>query len=496
MYQSVKNVFNSFTGRFEGRVHWMYVDVKGLITTGVGNLIDPVSMAVVLPFQHANGAAATQAEITAAWTDLKNNSIALGKAGYQACASHNDLRLSDPAIDNLVSSKLASNEITFLRSFPAFATWPADAQLAGMSMCWALGPAFASQWPKLAAALNAKDWATAAANCSISTTGNPGVAPRNTADIALFNNAAAVAKNGADPSVVYYPGSVPASSAVGPGSGSPGSTSGAPSGSGSGTSGSSPSGSSGSSTSKSSTPGNTASSPTSSSSSSGSDPSDGSTDSTDPSSDDTGTGSTADGAGSDSTDSTGDTSDGTDSGDGSADGGAPVLTVRPMAATVRPEAVPRPMAAMARLTAATALTAAATRRTAAATPVPTAPTRRATLPMAAATRPAAAAPAAPTRRATLPMAAATRPAAAAPATAVARPMAAATRAMEAVPQRIAAAMVPNLAGPPWPAAAPPAEGGESALCFPSVGCKPHIDPHGLAGVASVALVQPGAGDGG
>jgi GH24 family phage-related lysozyme (muramidase) len=225
MYQSVKNVFSSFTNTFEGRVHWMYVDVKGLVTTGVGNLIDPVSLAVVLPFQHAaTGAGATQAEITAAWTDLKNNNVMLGKAGYQACASRNDLRLSDPAIDNLVSSKLASNEATFLRSFPNFESWPADAQLAGMSMCWALGPAFASQWPQLSAALNAQNWTAAAANCNISTAGNPGVAPRNTADVALFNNAAAVVRNGADPSMVYYPGTVPASSTGASGTATPGST--------------------------------------------------------------------------------------------------------------------------------------------------------------------------------------------------------------------------------------------------------------------------------
>jgi GH24 family phage-related lysozyme (muramidase) len=222
MYQGVKNVFSSFTGPLEGRVYWMYVDVKGLVTTGVGNLIDPVSLAIVLPFQHAaTGAAATQAEITAAWTDLKNNGVTLGQAGYQACASRNDLRLSDPAIDTLVSSKLASNEATFLRSFPNFESWPADAQLAGMSMCWALGPAFASQWPQLSAALNAQNWTAAAANCNISTAGNPGVAPRNTADVALFNNAAAVVKNGADPSMVYYPGTVPAG---GNGTATPGST--------------------------------------------------------------------------------------------------------------------------------------------------------------------------------------------------------------------------------------------------------------------------------
>ena len=210
MYASVKTAFSSFTNTFEGRIHWMYADVKGLVTTGVGNLIEPVAVAGVLPFQHANGVAATAAEITAAWQDIKNNGLTLGAAGANACATRNDLRLTDAAIDNLVSSKLASNETTFLRSFPDFESWPADAQLAGMSMSWALGPAFAPSWPKLTAALKAKDWKAAAANCSISTTGNAGVAPRNVADQALFTNAAAVAAGTADPTVLYYPGMVPA----------------------------------------------------------------------------------------------------------------------------------------------------------------------------------------------------------------------------------------------------------------------------------------------
>ena len=223
MYQSVRDRFVAFTTTFEGRVSWMYVDVKGLVTTGIGNLIDSVDAAAELPWQHKGGGAATRDEVAKAWNDLKANRVALGKAGYKACESRNDLRLSDAAIGTLVGTKLDSNAATFAKSFPDFASWPADAQLAAMSMSWALGPAFAPKWPSLTAALKGKNFTSAAANCKISETGNPGVVPRNVADVKLFTNAAAVAASSADPSALYYPGSPPSGPPSTGGSGSGGS---------------------------------------------------------------------------------------------------------------------------------------------------------------------------------------------------------------------------------------------------------------------------------
>ena len=36
MHSSVQAIFPEFSKRFEGYVHWMYLDIKGLVTTGVG----------------------------------------------------------------------------------------------------------------------------------------------------------------------------------------------------------------------------------------------------------------------------------------------------------------------------------------------------------------------------------------------------------------------------------------------------------------------------
>jgi GH24 family phage-related lysozyme (muramidase) len=175
MHDSVKKSFNSFTTKFEGRVPWMYLDIKGLVTVAVGNLIDPVDSALGLPFVHKTSkVAATRDEIRAEWTMLKGKQD-LAKKGHKACEAITDLRMTDQGMDDLVLAKLTSNESVLKKAFPDWDAWPADAQLGVLSMAWALGPGFPAHWTKFTAAAKAQDWATAAANCKINETGNPGV---------------------------------------------------------------------------------------------------------------------------------------------------------------------------------------------------------------------------------------------------------------------------------------------------------------------------------
>jgi GH24 family phage-related lysozyme (muramidase) len=209
MRTSVSDVFMSFSTRFEGRVPWMYVDIKGLITVGIGNLIDPVDAALGLPFiDKATGSPASRDEIATEWDMLKRQSAELGRQGHRACEEITNLRLTDEAIDSLVLTKAASNETIVRSFFPDFVLYPADAQLGLHSMAWALGPAFSPRWPRFTTALQAGDFGGAAAECRMSEAGNPGVIPRNDANQTLYLNAAAVIAAGADPDVLYYPGGV------------------------------------------------------------------------------------------------------------------------------------------------------------------------------------------------------------------------------------------------------------------------------------------------
>jgi GH24 family phage-related lysozyme (muramidase) len=228
MYDSVRTSYISFTTRFEGSIPYMYLDIKGLVTIGIGNLIDPIGSALTLPFvRKSDGSSASQAEITAEWNKVKA-ATNLAQQGAKAAAAVTTLMLTPGSITALVLAKLDSNVATLKRTtaFAAFESWPADAQLGLLSMAWALGPSFAAGWPTFTAAVGRGDWPGAAANCQISTAGNPGVAPRNAADVQLFTNAAAVKTAGSDPSVLWYPKTAHSpgagSSSAGTGSGTTG----------------------------------------------------------------------------------------------------------------------------------------------------------------------------------------------------------------------------------------------------------------------------------
>src|SRR6476469_6934719 len=133
MHQSVQDAFPAFTEPLEGRVPFMYLDVKGLVTTGVGNLIDTDDPAHL--FSNANlvpeafgfdwrdrntDAQAGQDEIQAEYTTVKNRQD-LKNAAIGTKESITRLRLTDQAIDQMVATRLASNE-TILKQTAEFAS--------------------------------------------------------------------------------------------------------------------------------------------------------------------------------------------------------------------------------------------------------------------------------------------------------------------------------------------------------------------------------------
>lgn len=217
MHSSVKSIFRAFNEPIELVVSYMYLDVKGLVTIGVGNLIDPISAALILPFRHkvragasTSGKPASTAEIEAEWKLIKSKTD-LARKGYRACGPLTDLELDNASIDILIAKRLQQNE-TFLkhqRAFRDFDQWPADAQLGLLSMAWAMGPGFSTSWPRFSYACETKNFDVAADNCNISVVGNPGVIPRNHANARLFKNAAAVLAGESDGFYrrenLYYP---------------------------------------------------------------------------------------------------------------------------------------------------------------------------------------------------------------------------------------------------------------------------------------------------
>jgi GH24 family phage-related lysozyme (muramidase) len=209
MHTSILPKWHSFSEDLEGRVPHLYADVKGLLTCAVGNLVDPVSLALPLPWKLPDGSLADKAEIARQWGIVKAQANYLSKRHYKFAAPLHTMRLTDEDIDALVAQKLASNERYLKKAFPAWDEWPADAQLCCLSIAWAVGPGFPAIFRNFTTFANKQDWVSAKACAKIKTAGNPGIVPRNRRNELCLDNAATVHDLGLDRSVLHWPNAAP-----------------------------------------------------------------------------------------------------------------------------------------------------------------------------------------------------------------------------------------------------------------------------------------------
>ena len=182
----------------EGVLPFMYTDAENLVTTGMGDLVDPVSLALELPWKNPDGSLADSGTIQAQWQAVKdggvNSSVNAGPL--------TTIRLDDAGIQQVVSRTLASNEKELRTYFDNWDTMPADAQAAIMSMAWAMGSGFPATFVEFTKAINDGDYAAAA---NLSDFRGVGIQERIAMDKAMLNNAQLVVDGGYDPSVVYWP---------------------------------------------------------------------------------------------------------------------------------------------------------------------------------------------------------------------------------------------------------------------------------------------------
>lgn len=171
--------------RVEGFCTWMYLDIDGAVTTGIGNLIDSITAACRLPWLRCDGSKATAPEVIGAWHLVKARQD-LREHGGGRFAVLTSIRLSEEFVKQFHETEVERMTEVLIGEFPLFSTWPESVQVATLSMAWAMGPAFYLKYPKWRKAAHASDWKTCAAECEISEKGNPGVAPRNDANRELF----------------------------------------------------------------------------------------------------------------------------------------------------------------------------------------------------------------------------------------------------------------------------------------------------------------------
>lgn len=205
MHASVYPAFHLISPRLEGHVDCMYADIKGLITCAVGNLIDPIQMAVDLPWTLEDGSPADKAQVRADWHLLKDNAGHYAKLHWKHARAATKVRLTEKAINDLVDRRMNANEAIIRKTFPAWESFPADAQLAMLSISWAVGAAFHIKFVNLANAIRAQSWAVAVGCAKIREDNNPGVVPRNKINYLCFANAQAVKDRGLDPAVLLWP---------------------------------------------------------------------------------------------------------------------------------------------------------------------------------------------------------------------------------------------------------------------------------------------------
>lgn len=213
MRAAVRQVFPSWSAELEGDVPFMYLDKIGKVTIAIGNLIDPLSLALDLPLVHkATGQPATRSEIIAEWNHIKSHPH-LAEWGHRPAADITNLRLTPDGVVELLRNVAARFWKELRARFPHNDDWCSDAQLATLSMAWACGTAF--NFPVLVRMLNNPDFVGAAYNCNINEDGpdrrpgteddNHGLVPRNHRNKILYRNAAVVAKLDLDPEKLYYP---------------------------------------------------------------------------------------------------------------------------------------------------------------------------------------------------------------------------------------------------------------------------------------------------
>lgn len=228
MRQSVRDSFRPFTTSFEGEVPEMYTDVLGLVTCGIGNLIDPLPAALSLPWIHrASGTPATMAEVSEEWRAVK-----FGKLHWYKGRPPRAIVLSPEGLSEVFMRRFEANEQYLARRWALWNLWPADAQMGAHSNAWAAGsgwqaPAF-DMFVRNASGDGFRSCAGKAgydpndpsnrgaawlrdtrpeddARGVHGPTLNPGLRPRNMANQTLFQNAAVVLASGFDPERLYWP---------------------------------------------------------------------------------------------------------------------------------------------------------------------------------------------------------------------------------------------------------------------------------------------------
>ncbi len=203
MRASVRNYFIEFSKPFEGAVYHMYQDSKGLVSCGIGNLIEPMQLGAGYPWRREDGSLATKLEYEYEW-NIINSKPELAQQGWTGATRFCRLHLTPEDVATLCYAKMDSNEARIRKHVPNFDEHCADVQLMLHSWAWAVGPD--ASYPRMLKLITAKGYNAATSECDI----NPKVGTiilRNAANRQLLINGTAVRDSQGllDPDQLLYP---------------------------------------------------------------------------------------------------------------------------------------------------------------------------------------------------------------------------------------------------------------------------------------------------
>jgi hypothetical protein len=192
MYPEALKTLRKILAGHEGVTRHMYLDEKGLVTTAIGNLIEPKDRAYGFKWRRiSDGQSALRPDIDQEWQQIKAKQEFKSKGGgfYRQFAT---ILLDDSEVEAIFANRASSFENSLKTSphlkpyFKDFDTFPSVAQIGILFWCWATGGGKPSEFPFFKKACQERNWEEAARQCLWS-----GMDPKaRTILPQLFNNAA------------------------------------------------------------------------------------------------------------------------------------------------------------------------------------------------------------------------------------------------------------------------------------------------------------------
>ena len=148
---------------FEGIVPWMYLDTRGYVTVGVGEMLANAARAQSLAFVDGNGQPSAPDAILSDYNRVSGLAPARVPGFYRTGTSP---ILPHAAIDTLLLQHLTYFDGQLADQFQSYAAFPDPAKLGLLDMIYNLGVTGLFQgYPHFCGFVQNQDWTNAAAQC-------------------------------------------------------------------------------------------------------------------------------------------------------------------------------------------------------------------------------------------------------------------------------------------------------------------------------------------